>query len=232
MANILSWSQNIDVVVDSYDTVAHLSASTLFQLKKLLIAAGWTVTGTCDSVTAGLDGPGTDRIPTSGAFDPTKWVRAAPATPHSWYILHHATLNMYMCVDCSATSDAYYCIFTFAKTAFTGGTTSARPTSGDEWSHTSLQLNDNSAALTRVNLLVATHGDFAFFTVKNNGSGKGYFGMLCMAMVDADPGDTYPCVTYAYYDGGIYGPFHFNGLQAGSAWRGKVGSNTQVGTMC
>lgn len=83
----------------------------------------WTVDYSCDGTTAGTAGDGVNRW-----TDATKVIRASGAVAHSWTVLKHTTLGYWLLIDYSSTTD-YQAKFLIAKSAFTGGSTTAAPTS-------------------------------------------------------------------------------------------------------
>lgn len=91
----------------------------------------WTVRYSCDSVAAGAAGDGVDRW---DSITDLVWANAASA--HSWIVLRNAAIGSTaeMLISCEAASangsNLTVCISPTA--AFTGGTTTARPTATDE----------------------------------------------------------------------------------------------------
>lgn len=99
----------------------------------------WTCEGSSDASTAGYDG--VDRL--GSTFDVTKWTRVTNAgTPHTWIVLKHATLGIWFCLDYVGLAD-YNVAMWVSTAAFSGGTTSNRPTSASE---SQFGTNSNSTA--------------------------------------------------------------------------------------
>jgi hypothetical protein len=87
----------------------------------------WTVVGSSNGTTAGLDA--SDRW----AAD-TDLVQANSASPHSWIVLKQAQIsaNYQICIDINSTQPHLGSVIWSPAAGFTGGTTSARPTATDE----------------------------------------------------------------------------------------------------
>ena len=99
----------------------------LYELKALMVGFAtnpWVVTGSSDSVTAGMDA--VDRW-----TDSTKIVNATGA--HSWIVLQQTGLaaNFELCIDCRFT-DTWNLQVLWATSGFSGGSTTARPTASGE----------------------------------------------------------------------------------------------------
>ena len=91
----------------------------------------WTVRYSCDSVAAGAAGDGVDRW---DAITDLVW--ANPASAHSWIVLRNAaigsTAEMLISCEGSSANGSNLTIVMSPSAAFTGGTTTARPTATDE----------------------------------------------------------------------------------------------------
>ena len=191
MSNVRTWAQILDQNVDDYSTVTLVCKSMTYQIKKALLTAGWTVSGSSDSATAGMDG--SDR--TTASWDASKWVCAAEGVAHTWIVLRHAGLGHSVCFNMIS---ANYFAWSWAKTEYTGGSTTNRPTSLDECAYyngSGIILFDGTATLHRVSLLYSTDGDFIFMLTK---SGSGYSGgaLALFKLGDLADGDTWPCMGY------------------------------------
>src|SRR3954451_9780282 len=164
-----SWQFDPNRLAADNTTVIQLSRAFVWWMKAFLTgqiggaAQGlWSVYGSCDGVTAGLDA--VDRW--TLAFDGTKIVRAAAGVAHSWMVLKSpllatpaGDLNFSAILDFSGVADSTPLNLVFCKTAPPGGTTTARPVSVDEWAHTpSLQLNDNTNGTMRFHGFMPTDG--------------------------------------------------------------------------
>ena len=200
MANVRTWSQSMDNMVNDYSTATLVCKSLAFQIKKGLLLAGWTVTGSSDGTPAdgaGMDG--NDRMTTS--WDATKWICAAEGSNHSWFVMRHAGLGHSVCFNMTS---ANYFTWGWARAEFTGGTVTNRPTSTEEcWSGLLTQaLFDNTATPHRISMLYNTDGDFIFMIVKGlTGSGIGHVvsNISLLKLSDLAAGDSWPCVGWQYY---------------------------------
>jgi hypothetical protein len=135
MALEKTWDAAVNYAYPDTSTVALTQKSILWcwkeALKNTILAcdyAAFTVIGSSDAATAGMDG--VDRWGTT--FDGTKIVRAAAGTAHSWICLRNATLGIYVIIDWASAND-YRCTVICSKTLPTGGTTLNRPTATDQW---------------------------------------------------------------------------------------------------
>lgn len=93
---------------------------------------GWTVTGSSDAVTAGMDA--TDRWSAD-----SKLVGAAEGVNHSWIVLKQASINTNYCVLINLQSSNLGAVdfWVSPNAAFTGGSITNRPTSTQEFQITS-----------------------------------------------------------------------------------------------
>ncbi len=87
----------------------------------------WSVLGSSNSTTAGLDA--TDRWT---AY--TDCVFAANGVAHSWIVLRNTALGYDVCIDCINTTGNFSFTLTESSTPFTGGSTTTRPASTLEFS--------------------------------------------------------------------------------------------------
>jgi hypothetical protein len=154
----------------------------------------WTVAGSSDGVTAGMDG--VDRL--GAAFDPAKIVQGTAGSAHSWIVLFSPVMNGYqwsMCIDLnSATAGCYSVIF--ARSAFTGGTNAARPTSVDEWVPANGAALMSTAGLTqRLHGAISSTGDFFLWSARLGGGGYAEFFLAAIAPVGVHAADQFPLYT-------------------------------------
>lgn len=103
----------------------------------------WTVVSSSNSVTASA----ADNWGTPGTFDATKIVRAAAGVAHSWMLLQSPSAlgPTYLLIDFGTASDSTMNLL-WSRTAFTGGTITARPTSVAEQGHTGFTIPDLTVA--------------------------------------------------------------------------------------
>jgi hypothetical protein len=161
----------------------------------------WTHYGSSDSVTAGIDG--TDRW--LATYDGTKIVRGSSSAIRSWWVGRSpATMNgqtFYMCLSFDGTGDPVATIV-FAKTAFTGGSITARPTSVDEWiSNAGVpSWNAGNVISHRYNMGMTSDGSWYYFVCRSGAVGSHHdLGIMCMAPIGCNAGDNYPIYTHKNY---------------------------------
>lgn len=140
----------------------------------------------------------------------------------------------------NGTSEPQPATFAFAMAPFTGGSTSARPTSVDEWTYapvSSTAIHDNTASNYRLHMVYATRGDFWLWIHKvglaSPATQPAYWAMVA-TQVTPYPGvvDNYPVVTSIF--GGAFGFRYDNIFAPGtttSGWRGRTAHGALV-TMC
>lgn len=243
-----TWQFDINRAPSDNTTVLLLSKSLVWYLKAFLTgqqggaASGlWSCYYSCDSATAGTAADGVDRWG-GGTFDGTKIVRAAAGVAHSWFVLKSPSIaspfgstNWYCIIDFSGSADNTPINLVFSKAAPTGGTTTARPTSTDEWTHAAnSQLNDNTNGAMKFHGLLATDGNFVLFASKT-GSGLSSFGIIFQVLSNPGrTGDLYPVATFIGYSTSATGPFdcQSNGLIVNTvgAWRMRLFDGSSVST--
>jgi hypothetical protein len=131
-----------DVTFPDVSTIAQVCKSFFLQVKKLMagqvsgtngpdgappVGSRWTVVSSSNGTTSGAS----DNWSTVADI-----VQAAAGVAHSWVVLQSPTAldggtAWQVCIDLSSATTTQ-CIIAIAKTAFTGGSTTARPTSVDE----------------------------------------------------------------------------------------------------
>lgn len=177
----LTWQGDPNRAPSDQTTVALKAKSWFWWIKAFLkgevggaTLGLWTCEGSSDSSTAGLDA--VDRW--GAAFDASKIVRNTAGSAHSWIVLKSPVGlgPFYMCLDWSGNLD-YGTNVWFSKTAFTGGTTLARPTSTTEWlanpgGTANYQWLFNSAAGTKFHGILSTTGEFHLY---NSRDGQGFY---------------------------------------------------------
>jgi hypothetical protein len=177
----------------------------------------WTVAGSSDSSTAGMDA--VDRL-----TDITKWVRATAGSPHSWIVLKGPTSGYgpaapYVILDYSSTSDGSINI-AISKAAPTGGSTTARPTATDERTHVAnQQFNDGTNGAHHFHGLLSSLGDSLVMASKD-GTGFFWFGWFHQLLANTHAGDTHPWVSVVEYTAAVNGIFSDNLMATEAGWRG------------
>lgn len=168
-------------------TAGLVAQSLIFALKQLMIdsAAGgsasgtrvaaskWTVLGSSDSTTAALDA--VDRWVAH-----TNIVQNNSGSAHSWIVLRCAALGYDCLIDAnSSTTASFRVAFTPSTTPFSGGSTTAGPTSTEEFtvannavgtSTSATLVGDAATGNTNVaHFVTADNGEFLFFVSRSGG---------------------------------------------------------------
>jgi hypothetical protein len=203
MALSKTWYTSANRAADDVSTATRKAASELFALKALLMgqvsgtdgpegarpsSVYWTLAGSSDSSTAGIDS--TDRI--GSTFNAAKWVRvAAGGTPHTWFVLQSPSGLLdgpwYLCVDWIGASDQV-ATFVISKNVFSGGSTSARPTSVNESALTAQTFTETTAAASKAYFVTDANGGFYYLTSRN-GQGIFQFILAVLPMTETRSGD-------------------------------------------
>jgi len=134
----------------------------------------WTLVGSSNSSTAGIDG--TDRLHLAGAFTSGDWVRNTAGNAHSWCVLQSPNGLLdgpwYLCFDYIGPSNDQTGSFVISKNAFTGGSTTARPTSTGESVIVGQQFCSTTAGAGKLYLSTDANGGFRVLRSRN---GTAYF---------------------------------------------------------
>jgi hypothetical protein len=153
-----------------------------------------TVDSSCDGTTAGAAGDGVNRLGTTFAAFASKCVHAAAGVAHSWFVLKSTPLNLYILVSMQnagqpGTNELY---FSFG-TPFSGGTTTARPTSAKEFQSVVSFRWDPSSALTGCKFMSNIASDGSFFWLRSNDSSGGFQSVIRVTkLARAHTDDTVP----------------------------------------
>jgi hypothetical protein len=92
-------------------------------------ASVWVVQGSSNGTTAALDG--VDRW--GSTFTPANLVRAPTGTAHSWIVLSCSATGVWLCIDYNGSAEGNFSI-SCARSAFTGGSITTKPTATNETS--------------------------------------------------------------------------------------------------
>lgn len=150
----------------------------------------WTLVGSSNSVSAGIDS--TDRLHFAGAFTAADWVRNSAGSAHTWFVLQSPSGMLdgpwYLCVDYIGPTNDQTCTFVVSKQVFSGGSTTARPTSTNESPVTSQQFCTTTANAGKAHLQTDANGSFRWERSRN---GTGYFDFMIgvESMVETHSGD-------------------------------------------
>ena len=182
----LTWQQDVNRVVPDVSTVLVKSQWVIWYFASFLLgniggaASGlWTCEGSSDSATAGMDT--VNRWGTS--FNAAKLVRNSGGA-HSWIVLKSpAGLGpFYMCIDWASSSDNSVNVY-FSKSAFAGGSTTARPTASNEWSYTNqTHIYGVAGQAETFQAILSTTGEFHFRSARPlSGVFEMWFGFFTLA---------------------------------------------------
>lgn len=213
MALSKTWYTTANRALDDVTTAQRMASSALFALYGTLLgyvsgtdgpegarpsSVYWTLAGSSDSSTAGIDA--TQRIGTS--YNNAKWVNvAAGGTPHTWFVLQSPSGlldgSWYLCVDWIGT-DVEHATFVVSKNVFSGGSTSARPTSVNEAALTGQAFIETTVAACKSYLSTDANGGF-WFLLSRNGQGLFQFMLSVQPLVEArSSGDSGRTVMLCY----------------------------------
>lgn len=167
----------------------------------------WTCAGSSDSVTAAMDG--TDRW--TSTFTPSKLVFDNDGSAHSWIVLQAPAgigATLYMVLDYNHNGVPQHLSLWFASQPFTGGSTTNRPTSPDEWTASGnnwvqATFHDGTATNWVVNGAMTTEGSFHFL-MNSVGASDIYSSIMCHKMSEIRSEDTVPIVVYFNSGGSVY----------------------------
>jgi hypothetical protein len=125
-----TWLHNVNNILRTTGTALGDNRQLLLAIKNAMIGFGsspWTVRGSSSSVAAGLD-----NVDRWAAVANLVWANAGSA--HSWIVLKNTALgtNVELCIDLASTNSYSMAVVMSFGAAFTGGSTTARPTSTDE----------------------------------------------------------------------------------------------------
>ncbi len=168
----------------------------------------WAMYYSCNSVTAGTAADAVDRLRSGGAGVCTDadFVYATAGSAHSWFVLYNATLGLYLLVSYEGADNKNVRIV-FSPNAFTGGSTTARPTATNEASGYNSNTNSDSpfspstanVSASHAHLALAADGAFVFVQSRD---GVCTQTMLILAKTyGADASDT-PYNGVLYFEGG------------------------------
>lgn len=215
-----TWYAEPNLATTDASSVANALRNALWLIKAILVGnvgavtqGRWSVVGSSDGVTAGLDA--VDRW--GAAFDVTKLVRAVGAVAHSWMVLKSpdALGPYYLLIDYSGAADRE-AAFNFSSVAFTGGTITVAPTSTRPQTMT-LAFCDDVAAIQKASRVADIDGNFWLF-LGQQGTGKCQFLLGCQTLMDAHAADTHKvagCFQFDETTGILMAAY--NGTWAGNA---------------
>jgi hypothetical protein len=187
------WYPKANVLLPSIDTGTHSGQSIAWLVKQLIIGGSvvggndggspapvgalWTVVSSSDSVSVSSSDLWTDY---------TKIIGAAAGTPHSWILLRHTGLGLYLLFDIHGASswDVY-----LTTTAPGSGTTSTAPAIVNGSGFSGVNFNNFTAGDWKFSITHANDGHFWMVGAKQNGDGKVHFVLGVPGLLDANVND-------------------------------------------
>lgn len=191
-AHTKTWQFDVNITLAALASAPNEAAQMIVRLKNGLVGfaqSPWAMHYSCDSVVAGSDGDGIDRI----TDHLTDWVLATAdtGTIRSWFVLRNAVTSMEVLFEArvSATNNGRAFRWVVSPAAgFTGGTTTQRPTATDERvvlagaANEVVGLGGSSNTTSRAYRLHIWHsndGEFTMWAICHNGNmtGWGFLGI-------------------------------------------------------
>jgi hypothetical protein len=220
MALSKTWYTSANLALADTSTVALATHSSLWALGAMLLgyqsgtdgpegarpgSVAWTLVGSSNSTTYGIDS--TDRLHFSGSFTAADWVKVNYAgSAHTWFVLKSPSGLLdgpwYLCVDYISAYGDPYCTFVISKNVFSGGSTTARPTSTNESVVSDQQICSSSTGAGKTHLAIDANGGFRWLRSRN---ATGYFDFFLSVepLVEYHSGDAARTFLLAhFYDGG------------------------------
>lgn len=181
MSRTRTWYSDTDVPLPDVSTAAKANHSAIWAFLSVLFgqttgthgpegAAPSTANHTLDLSSNSLVAGAADHLHVvSGGFTDGDWVRAAAGSVHSW-VAGHSNEGLYWCLDYATGSDQTINMY-FSDTAFTGGSTTARPTATHEWllvnANATSTIWSNNALAGKVHVCRDTNGGFNLLVSQN-----------------------------------------------------------------
>lgn len=157
----------------------------------------WTCLGSSDAAVGAIDA--VDRW--TSTFDSTKITSAAAGTAHSWMLLQGPGSlggTVYCLLDYGTNGIYQQLNVFFSHQAFSGGSSTTRPTAPDEWGApwNGWNFHDTSGSAWIANGFMTTEGSFhILFGPLSNG--EPYSAIMCHKLSEARSEDGVPVVTFA-----------------------------------
>jgi hypothetical protein len=186
----------------------------------------WSIAGTGNGSAGAMDA--VDRI-NLVTFTAANWTNGTAGNPHTWACLHAPASGFgpnppYLLVSWSSASGTNYARFAFCKTAPTGGSSTADPTTTDATSALDKPLNDGTLNYV-FSAKLSTLGDLEAYAQKT-GSGQAFFACCLWYLAQANAADTMPYGLYAEYNASAPGVISANGIRASSNWAARYTDNS------
>lgn len=125
-----TWQHSVNQTVTAQGTTLNTQRRSLRTIKNLMIGFAtnpWTVRGSSNSTAAGMDS--VDRWSADSDL-----VGNTAGSAHSWIVLRQTGIGSTseICIDLQSTANSLLVTVFQSNTGFSGGSTTARPTAGDE----------------------------------------------------------------------------------------------------
>lgn len=187
-----TWQFDVNQTIAAQGSALATGKAIMFALKESLIGFAqnpWTVSGSSDSSTAGMDS--VDRWVTAGNI-------VNSSSNHSWIVLRQTGIasNYEVCID-FGTSGNTITLAASASAGFTGGSTTARPTATDEAILISNNIYMSGVDTThQLHVMQATDGSCTRVIVWRGGTNLCTFFLFDKA-ANTVTGWTNPCISIA-----------------------------------
>lgn len=202
MSNIVrNWTCSLNQAPASNATLLAQAQSILRARKDNYKNAGWSVVGSSDSTTAGMDA--TDRWTADN-----KLVWAAGGVAHSWIVLKSPTNNpstgksVYVGLQCSTGAGNPHLVNEFVTSvAPTAGSTTVDPTTtgGSTKSMNNVQFLRSPVVNAHYHALYNTQGDVVFFTSSDGVGWPAHTSGYCTTL-NFETGLNYPCIAWSNWN--------------------------------
>jgi hypothetical protein len=222
----LTWQSDVNRAIADFSTALLYSKSMIWYWKSALCDVGlspspWTAKTGVWSVYSSCDGSGgtnfgngnsVDWWSTGGSYTfanvQSKLVWAAAASNHSWIVMKSPNMAdgypFYVILDLNHATPANYTLV-YCKTAPTGGTATARPTSTDECAYTAAYnhggiLNNGTGAASKVHFSLSDNGEWVWLMSKDT-SATFHFGAFFRQVVETKSYDDFKAICGSDYVG-------------------------------
>ena len=235
---IRTWTPSVNNLLDQL-TVLERGQEFWRAFKDHMVAAGWTVKSSSDSVAFGVD----DNVDRWDADIDLIWSSAG--TAHSWIVLQQPTghlpnsKQLRLLIDLSTGAASPHLVnLTISSSAInTGGSTTAAPTgtAADLRSYANKQWHRSTAAVDqRYHLTWSDEGDVLAFVSANSTTRIPFaIGVMIGGVIEAT--ENYPCIFVANYadnsTGGGFVASTLGGVTAAALWDND-GTICSAGGMC
>lgn len=231
----LTYYTDVDYTIPDYSSTTNYCKAMWWTVKAALkgtvlntnavVGTQWTLKYSCDSATAGTANDGVDRI--GDTFDASKIVRTTGGGARSWAVFESPSAlgPVYLCMDYTGSADNL-ATWAWSKTAFTGGTTTARPTSTDEFVSSVFAFCETGvSAAAKVHKIVTSSGHYILMNGRT-GLGKPSHAQGFLPVTEIYSGDVWPFFGFVDAGSSSNGPFHANQ----NSWRAGTSPSMRTRT--